>query len=258
MNPRLTLGILASTLLVLAIIYGTTPIIAQSPCTTITPSDQSFGATITAAVAALSDESIIGSINAIGCDVGVYIGPGVTGVTISATVHDANQVGVFNDGGSANVTDSTIYNIGNHVNGVFTPNGLQTGIGVYYSATATGAISGNTIYNYQKGGIVVRDLDSVYVTNNLVTGLGPFNLIAQNGIEIGFGANGPTLSTSNVGHVTGNVVTDNIYTQGAGPAVSTGILAEAVSGSNQGSLVASLHNTNTVFRNQVDIIVVVG
>ncbi len=202
--------------------------------------------------------TVSGPVDATGCDIGVYIPSGST-VTVTATVHDANQVGVFNDGGTATITGSTITNTGNHVSGTFSPNGVQTGIGVYFSASATGSIAGNTISQYQKGGIDVRDLDSVFVTDNTVTGLGPFKLIAQNGIELGFGTFGPTVSSANVGQVTGNTVTGNIYTQGAAhPFVSTGILAEAVSGSSVGAFTSALHTSNTVFQNQANVVVIVG
>ncbi len=188
----------------------------------------------------------------------MYI-PSGSPVTVTATVHDANQVGVFNDGGTATITGSTITNTGNHVSGTFSPNGVQTGIGVYFSASATGLITGNTISQYQKGGVDVRDLDSVFVTGNTVTGLGPFKLIAQNGIELGFGTVGPTVSSANVGHVTGNTVTSNIYTQGAAlPFVSTGILAKAVSDSTLGRIQSALVTSNTVFQNQANVVVIVG
>ncbi|MEM3685037.1 MAG: hypothetical protein QXT39_05185 [Conexivisphaerales archaeon] len=48
--------------------------------------------------------------DATGCDVGVYIGLGTTGMIINAKVHDANQVGIFNDGGNAVIEGSTVYN----------------------------------------------------------------------------------------------------------------------------------------------------
>ncbi len=235
------------------------PVFATPTCTTVTPADTKFGLSITALVVAASSQTITGDKDATGCDVGVYIGPGITGVTVTATVHDALQAGVFNDGGAVTVTGSTVSDTGNHAAGVFSPNGVQTGIDIYFSCAGTGAISSNTINQYQKGGIVVRDLDSVFVTSNTVTGLGPFSLIGQNGIEFGFGSCGPTVSSSNVGHVTGNTVSGNIYTQGAQKGViSTGILAVAVSGSSVGQLTSALQTSNTVFGNQGNVVVIVG
>jgi hypothetical protein len=234
-------------------------------CLPVFPTDQRFGPLITAAVIATS-AGVSGPVNAGGlCDVGVYVGPSASGATITATVTDALQVGVFNDGATGVTVGGTVSCTGNHSNLAltpctnFSPNGVQTGIGVYFSCTGTGKISGNTINQYQKGGIVVRHLDNVHVTNNNVAGLGPFKLIAQNGIELGFSSTcGPTVSTSNVGQVTGNTVTGNIYTQGAEKGViSTGILAET--GNRPiGPLVSALETSNRISQNQGDIVVIVG
>src|SRR5207244_10276042 len=114
-------------------------------------------------------------------------------------------------GGTVTVTGSTVTNVGAHTGTAFTPNGVQTGIGVYFSCTGTGTISSNTINQYQKGGITVRDLDGVTVTGNTVTGLGVVNFIDQHGIEFGFGSCSGTSSASNDGQVTGNTVTEEHY-----------------------------------------------
>ncbi|HVH15730.1 MAG TPA: hypothetical protein VNA15_08445, partial [Candidatus Angelobacter sp.] len=234
-------------------------------CLLVFPVDQKFGKIITAAVIA-TPAGVTGPVNAGGvCDVGVYVGPSASGATITATVTDALQVGIFNDGANGVTVSGTVSCTGNHSNLAlapctnFSPNGVQTGIGVYFSCTGTGTISGSTINQYQKGGIVARDLDSVHIRNNDVTGLGPFELIAQNGIELGFSSTcGPTLSTSNVDHVTGNTVTGNIYTQGAEKGViSTGILGEA-NARPIGPLVSALETSNRISQNQGDTIVIVG
>ncbi len=228
-----------------------------SSCTPVLPTDQKFGSSPTAAVVATSG-TVSGDVNATGCDIGVYV-PAGSQVTVTATIHDANQAGVFNDGGNVTISGSTVSNTGNHAGSSFAPNGVQTGIGVYYSEASIGSITGNTIDQYQKGGIVIRDLDSVYVTDNTVTGLGPFGFIAQNGIELGFGLPGATLSEENVGHVTGNTVTGNLYTQQASKGyVSTGILAEAISGSHNGLLESALQTSNTVSKNQANVYVLSG
>jgi hypothetical protein len=243
-------------------------------CSLVVPIDQKFGSAISAAVIA-TPAGVTGPVNAGGvCDVGVYVGPSASGAKITATVTDALEVGVFNDGATGVTVSGTVSCTGDHGNLValtpctnFSPNGVQTGIGVYFSCSGTGTISGSTINQYQKGGIVVRHLDKVYVTNNNVAGLGPFKLIAQNGIELGFSsastdgageACGPTLSTSNVGQVTGNTVTGNIYTQGAEKGViSTGILAET--GNRPiGPLVSALETSNRISQNQGDVVVIVG
>jgi parallel beta-helix repeat protein len=68
--------------------------------------------------------------------------------------------------------------------------------------------------NYQKGGITVNGSVSATITNNAVTGQGPVNYIAQNGIQVGYGAKAT---------VSGNTVTGNAYT-GASLDSSGGIL----------------------------------
>jgi hypothetical protein len=227
-----------------------------------------FGAALTAAVVAVAPfTSVSGTVNAAGCDVGVYIAMSASGTKVSATVTDANQVGVFNDGAtSVTVTGSTVSCTGHHGGtntgpcSDFSPNGVQTGIDVYFSCAGTGSISSNTINQYQKGGITVRDLDSVTVTNNNVTGLGLVNFIAQNGIEFGFGTCGPTVSTTNVGQVTGNTVTDNQYNGNGGrappPYISSGILAQGIGDPGPGQIQSALVTTNRAFQNQGNVIVI--
>ena len=265
-------AIITSVVLLSALVFG----IAYSRvhatgalCTPVAPLDTKFGAALTAAVVVVAPSTTVtGPVNAAGCDVGVYISMLATGTTVTATVTDANQVGVFNDGATGvTVTGSTVSCTGNHgaTNTVpcsnFSPNGVQTGIGVYYSCAGTGAISSNTINQYQKGGIIVRDLDSVTVSSNNVTGLGLVNFIAQNGIEFGFGSCGPTVSTTNVGQVTGNTVTDNQYNGNGGrappPFISSGILAQAIGDPGPGQIQSALVTTNRAFQNQGNVIVIV-
>ena len=271
MNSKKTAIVTSLVLLLPVLVFGIaySRVHATSAiCTPVTTSDMKFGMVLTAAVVVvLPLTTVTGSVNAAGCDVGVYIAMSATGTTVTATVTDANQVGVFNDGAtSVTVTGSTVSCTGNHgsTNTVpcsnFSPNGVQTGIDVYFSCAGTGSISSNTINQYQKGGITVRDLDSVTVTNNNVTGLGLVNFIAQNGIEFGFGACGPTVSTTNVGQVTGNTVTDNQYNGNGGrappPYISSGILAQAIGDPGPGQIHSALVTTNRAFQNQGNVIVI--
>jgi len=156
--------------------------------------------------------TVTGTLDATGCNIGVYYGPGSSGSVVGATVENANYYGVVNDGGSVAVTNSTITNIGE------SPfNGSQHGVGIYwaYHSAATGTIKNNLVTKYQKGGIVVNGAgSSATITGNTVTGLGTVDFIAQNGIQIGFGATGT---------ITGNTVSGNEYT-GTNFASSGGIL----------------------------------
>ncbi len=175
--------------------------------------------------------NVTGSLDAGGCNIGVYYGPlydrttdpvtflgyATPGNVSGASIFGASYFGVVVNGDenaqSVNVTGSTVNQIGE------TPlNGTQHGVAIYYRAlgtgTATGTISGDTLTNYQKGGITASGAVSATITNNTVTGEGPVSYIAQNGIQMGYGAKGS---------VTGNTVTGNAYT-GANLASSGGIL----------------------------------
>jgi hypothetical protein len=161
--------------------------------------------------------NVTGALDASGCNVGVYYDSTHTGNVTGANIHGANYYGVVVNGDAGavttNVKTSSIHDIGE------TPlNGTQHGNAIYYRAlgtgTATGVISGNTITNYQKGGITANGKVTATITNNHVIGEGPVDYIAQNGIQIGYGAKAS---------VTGNTVTGNAYT-GANNASSGGIL----------------------------------
>jgi hypothetical protein len=160
--------------------------------------------------------NVTGSLDAGGCNIGVYYDNTHTGNITGATIFGANYFGVVVNGdvGTAkvNVTGSTIHDIGN------TPlDGTQHGTAIYYRAfggTASGTISGNTITHYQKNGVTTNGSVSATITKNTVTGEAPVNYIAQNGIQVGYGAKAT---------VTGNTVTGNAYT-GANQASSAGIL----------------------------------
>jgi hypothetical protein len=97
------------------------------------------------------------------------------------------------------------------------------------TGTSAVTVSNNSVHNYQKNGITADGLGSgtgptVSVTGNTVIGIGPNPSIAQNGIQIGFGA---------TGSVQNNRVADDIYTGSS--AQGSGILiyaSENVTASN--------------------------
>jgi parallel beta-helix repeat protein len=201
-----------------------TPAYAQTIVSTVTLATPLDGiSSVTADIIATHDQSITGVIDAAGYDIAVYVPPGVTGVTIgsssiSTEIYGATMVGVYADGTSrgpsatdVTVTDTSIYQIGNHASdGTYAPNGAQYGWDIVFAYGVTGIISGNNIYEYQKAGIVLLGSVDVSITDNTVTGNGPINYIAQNGIEVDYGAS----ST-----VRGNTITANEYTGGSWTAV---------------------------------------
>jgi hypothetical protein len=190
---------------------------------------------------------VTGSLDAGGCTVGVYYDSAHTGNVTGATIFGATYFGVLVNGDvgsvTVNVTSSAIHDIGE------TPlNGTQHGNAIYYRAfggTATGLISGNTLTNYQKGGITVNGAVSATISNNTVTGQGPVDYIAQNGIQVGYGAKATVM---------GNTVTGNAYT-GTNGASSAGILVVGGEAFGPGlAYTVGLNiNKNTLTNNDVGI-----
>ncbi len=116
-------------------------------------------------------------------------------------------VAYYNAGGT--IQNNTIMDITD------TPlDGMQRGVGIYaYNAVGsplTLDVIGNTILDYQKNGMALSGNNLVVdVENNTVTGAGPTDQIAQNGIQVSYGA---------TGKVKGNKVSGNYWTgKYAGP-----------------------------------------
>ena len=169
-----------------------------------------FRDTIDLTAALINPGDVTGTVDATGCNIGVYYGPGSMAKVSSAEIFGANYFGIVNNGGDIDVKNSSVHNIGE------TPfNGTQHGVGIYFVAGGTGSIHNNTVSLYQKGGIVVTDVgSSAKIHNNTVTGLGRVNFIAQNGIQVSRGA---------TGDVSNNTVSGNAYT-GPNGASSGGVL----------------------------------
>jgi hypothetical protein len=85
--------------------------------------------------------------------------------------------------------------------------GCQSGTG-FFVQSGGGKISkveieDCTIHDFQKNGITANEIGTTAtIRRNVVTGIGPTPAIAQNGIQIGFGAGGA---------IARNVVTNNVY-----------------------------------------------
>lgn len=185
------------------------------------------------------------------CEIGVYYSPDSGPWSVDdSTVRNATHIGVFNDGAQVSITDSMIKEIGNHdAVGNFDPNGSQRGVGAFFSdesgSAADGTVDGSEIFDYQKGGVVVDGDDSAAtITDSDVTGLGPVDFIAQNGVQISRGAT-PT-------EISGNEITDNIYTQGSSKGfVSSGILLFKANVTDRE--VGEIRRSNDVHNNQANI-----
>jgi hypothetical protein len=86
--------------------------------------------------------------------------------------------------------------------------GCQSGTGIFVQSgggsVSSVEINDCTVHDYQKNGITADEVGtSALIRHNVVTGLGPVAAIAQNGIQIGFGADG---------EIARNLVTNNVFT----------------------------------------------
>jgi Right handed beta helix region len=168
-------------------------VVAPAPtCTTVATSQGSM----TAAVVNPGND-YAGPLPLSGCQIGVYFDE--DGSVKNADIAGATHYGVFADkGAKVDVTGSEIHQIGN------SPfNGAQNGRAVFYANGATGTVSGNHIYAYQKNGVhATGAATAVQVLNNTVTGRGQLDTIAQNGVVIVSGA---------TALIEGNVVSGHSY-----------------------------------------------
>jgi Right handed beta helix region len=94
-----------------------------------------------------------------------------------------------------------------HMRLVSSLDGCQSGNAIEVESSGSGhasvTITHNTVDTYQKNGITANESGTqVSINENTVTGVGPTVGAAQNGIQIGFGAQGT---------ITSNSIADNIY-----------------------------------------------
>jgi hypothetical protein len=208
------IGLLSSSAVIASFLVASLGTVTSAAAATCTPTGF-FRDGINMTAAQIGGD-VTGSLDATGCNVGVYYDNTTSGNVTGATIFGANYFGVVVNGDvgavSVDVTGSAIHNIGE------TPfNGDQHGNAIYYRAfggSASGVISGNTVMHYQKNGITVNGNVSATIANNSVVGEGPVDYIAQNGIQVGYGAEAT---------VTENTVTGNAYS-GPNFASSGGIL----------------------------------
>ena len=111
---------------------------------------------LTAAVVATAGQTSFPSpIDATGCDLGIYVGPGNTGVTINnVTVSGANDHGIFaQDTSGLTVSNSTLQG-----NGVAPTAGINENKAIELVGVSNSTVSGNTVTgNLADGGIGVAD-----------------------------------------------------------------------------------------------------
>jgi len=168
---------------------------------------------LTASVVASSYQRITGTIDATGCDVGVYVGPGVTHVVIrGATISGANDHGIFvQDTSNIVIQDNTV--TGNGVNphsDTINENKALQLVGTFYSL-----VEGNVVtYNGADGGIGVADDGPIdpAAPNPGTLRASAFNVVKNNVVEFNLNGCGIVVASYNSGAgvfwntVTGNTV----------------------------------------------------
>lgn len=195
---------------------------------------------------------VTGPVVATGCDIGVYVNAGLTAV-FGADISDATYFGVVSDGplASVSVAESDVHGIGDNP----THTGAQHGVGLYATGGAFMTAWDSRIWDYQKNGTAFTGAGTVAdMSGNVVTGSGPIDWIAQNGIQYSSGASWNVLE--------GNVVSDNIYTQETACApdcvgsttgvISTGFL---IFGASVETTTGEIARANRAFRNQCNFCV---
>lgn len=113
--------------------------------------------------------------------------------------------GILLQGAAGSIRNTVVAGINQGASGCQEGNGIEARNEPFDDSGADleVAIADNVVTGYQKGGIVANGSVAATITGNLVTGAGPVDYIAQNGIQVGFG--GTAL-------VRGNTVGGNDYT----------------------------------------------
>ena len=105
--------------------------------------------------------------------------------------------GILFDGVGGSITNNTATGIKQG-----TGSGCQEGDAINVQNSANVApkpsvtVTGNTVSDYQKTGIRASGSVAATIKSNVVTGVGPVNYIAQNGIQVSFGATAVVKSNS--------------------------------------------------------------
>lgn len=170
----------------------------------------------TAKIVAVSGQTITGTINARGYGLGIYVGPGVTNVTVrDAVVTNANDEGILvQDTSNVRIVNSVVE--GNAIRPFSTQRGTETK-GVALVGTTGVLVKGNTVEANGHGGIgiyddganspfapIAIDTESVAGEHNVIVD----NLVKNNGPDCGI-----VVSAKNPGGgVSHNVVSKNSVT----------------------------------------------
>ena len=122
---------------------------------------------------------------------------------------DARLRGILFDGAGGAITNNTVSGVRQGQSGCQEGNAIEAR-NAPFDNTGTDlivTISGNTVSDYQKNGITANGSVAATITGNVVTGDGPINYIAQNGIQVGYGATAIVRSNT----VSGNTYSPTSY-----------------------------------------------
>src|SRR5579883_2159800 len=188
----------------------------------------------TAAMVATTGQSITGTVDATGCNLGIYIPPGATGVTVTAaTVSNATDHAVLaEDTSNVTVTGSTFTNNGTD------PNPDVAGDdAVFFAGVTNGSITNNTFNNDYAGGTRVADYGAV---DGAAPNPGPATQVPSTNVTVSgntytniYGGCAALVAVYNAGTgasgvtFTGNTITGNVGQFGPhGPMVGQIVIAD--------------------------------
>ncbi|HKP56190.1 MAG TPA: right-handed parallel beta-helix repeat-containing protein [Polyangiales bacterium] len=132
----------------------------------------------------------------------------LTDVCDSDTPPDQRLRGILFEGASGSIVGNHVLDIGQGASACQEGNAIDVRNAPYdgtHPATTQVKIWANRVANYQKTGILVNGDVEADVAANRVIGQGPIDFIAQNGIQLGFGA---------FGQVHLNRIEQNLYSPG--------------------------------------------
>ena len=126
----------------------------------------------------------------------------VDGADAALAACSPDLVGVFFRNASGELSHVAVRNVKLAAN----LNGCQSGSAILVQSGGGGKavveIAASSIHDYQKNGITANEVGTqVVIEQNVVTGLGPTNGAAQNGIQIGFGAEGTIRHNTVANHI---------------------------------------------------------
>jgi nitrous oxidase accessory protein NosD len=204
-------------------LYPETPVITTPLKLTLMPGALVMPSSVLQSTVSLVSGSplagIVTVMNANGVDIeGLVADAGAAGITQCAP----NLMGVIYQNASGSIKRSWVRNtlLSTRLNGCQSGNGIFVQSGNGGSSRVT--IAENRVDGYQKNGITANEVGTVVeISKNVVVGVGPTTGAAQNGIQIGYGAQG---------EIEENLVTSNIWSPCVSPDeclyFSTGILVE--------------------------------